>query len=163
MPWIDECTEILRVLINDLDDSAYKYNDNTLEQVILTSARYVVQEINLGENYTVNFLGGTITPDPSSDYTFLNFIILKAACLTNVWTFNEKAAQEGLRAKCGPAELSVRASSEIISGLLDKGPCKTYEDLKTQQNFGNLGKAILSPFISNYFLPLDSFSGRYSR
>lgn len=164
MSWLDESTEILRVLINDLDDSDYKYTDNTLEQTLLVAARYVVQEINLGTDYTVNFLGGSVSPDPSSDYIFLNFMILKAACLTNVWTFNEKALVEGIAAKCGNfAQLSVKAGNDIVLGLINNGPCKTYQELMTQQNFGGLGKAVLTPFVSNYFLPLDSFSGRYLR
>lgn len=158
MAWLDESTEILRVLINDLDDSDYKYTDNTLEQTLLVAARYVIQEINLGTNYTVNFLGGSVSPDPSSDYTFLNFMILKAACLTNVWTFNEKAIVEGIMARCGNyAQLSVKAGGDIVLALLDKGPCAVYQELKTQHNFGNtnIHKAVLSPFLSNTFLPFN--------
>lgn len=157
MAWIDESTEILRVLINDLDESDYQYSDNILEQTLLVAARYVVQEVNLATSYTVNFLGGSISPDPSGDYTFLNFVILKAACLTNVWTFNEKAVVEGIMARCGNyAQLSVKAGGDIILALLDKGPCKTYEELKIQQNFGSLTKAVLTPFTSNTFIPITN-------
>jgi len=156
MAWLQEATEILRVLINDLSDTP-TYEDNILEQTLLAAARYVVQDITLSTAYSVDFIGGSISPDPSDDDIFLNFVILKAACLTNVWQFNNKAALDGLSAKCGPAALTVKASTDIVLGLLRDGYCKTYEMLKTQNNFGNtqICKGILSPFVSNNYLPMN--------
>lgn len=159
--WLEESTEVLRVLINDMSD-APTYNDNTLEQMILAGAKYVVQEIRLETSYTVNFLGGSITPDPSNDNTFLNFIILKAACLNQHWKFNESAIANGIKAKLGPAELSIDIAPSILITLLTYGPCKTYEELRDQSRFGSIGslRAILSPFISNTYLPENNYNYR---
>ena len=158
MSWQDESTEILRILINDFGSSP-QYSDEDLEQLLLVSARYVIQEVNLSTNYTVNFGTGSITPDPSDDHIFLNFMILKSACMTNTWQFNTKAIQDGISAKCGPSTLTVSANALLVLGLINNGPCKTYDELVTQHNFGQLSdgvKAIFSPFISNTFLPDDT-------
>jgi hypothetical protein len=153
MSWQDESTEILRILINDFSNSP-NYSDETLEQLLLASARYVVQEINLTTSYTVNFFEGSISPSPDNDHDFLNFMILKAACLTNTWAFNTKAIQDGILARCGPSELRVQGNADILLGLVNQGPCKTYQDLMTQYNFGQITvKGIFSPFTSNQFLP----------
>lgn len=157
MSWQDESTEILRILINDFSGTP-QYSDEDLEQLLLVSARYVIQDVNLATNYTVNFMSGTITPDPSNDHIFLNFVILKSACMTNTWQFNTKAIQDGISAKCGPATLAVNSNAFLILGLINNGPCKTYEELVLQHNFGQISenvKAIFSPFISNTFLPND--------
>lgn len=152
MSWQDESVEVLRILINDFT-APTTYSDEDLEQLLLVSARYVIQELNLTTTYTIDFSAGTITPEP--DLILINFMVLKAACLTNTWTFNSKAIMEGITAKCGPAVMTVKSDANLILGLLQQGPCKTYEELKMQYNFGNpdIIKGILSPFISNTFLP----------
>lgn len=154
MAWLQEATEILRILINDLTEEP-TYEDNILEQTLLVAARYVAQEINFTTDYTVSFINASVTPDPSSDLEFINFTVLKAACLTNQWNFNQKAMAEGIKAKCGPAELTVSSSAGVLLGLIEKGPCKTYDELKQQSNFGNIDiiRGILTPFASNTFLP----------
>ena len=155
MAWNDEATEILRILINDWGDEP-TYDDNTLGQLLLAAARYVVQEISLSTAYVVDFLGGTITPDPSNDNIFLNFVILRAACLTDRWKFNEQAIIQGVKAKLGVSEINVgNQGGAVLLSLLKDGACKTYDQLKLDYQFGNtdLIRGILSPFISNLFIP----------
>ena len=45
--------------------------------------------------------------------------------------------------------------------LIDVGPCKAYETLKDENNFGGVNtiQAVMSPFKSNSFYPEDSLSG----
>jgi len=151
--WQDEGVEILRILINDFSDTP-NYTDEILEQTLLVAARYVVQEVNLSSNYSINFLAGSIIPEPED--ILLNFMVLKAACLTNTWAFNSKAIMDGITAKCGPyAQMSVKSDAMLILGLLREGPCKTYDELVNQYNFGNADiiRGILSPFCSNQFIP----------
>lgn len=159
--WLDESTEILRILINDLSESP-TYTDNTLEQVILVAARYVVQEVRLDTTYTVDFLGGEISPDPSEDADFLNFIILKGACVIGKWKFDELAYVQGIKAKLGPAELSVNPGGAVLLNTISQGPCATFETLKQQFNFGGIAsiRGILSPFISNTY-QIDNDYGRF--
>lgn len=160
--WLDEATEILRVLINDMGNNP-TYNDNTLEQLILVGAKYVAQEIKLSTVYTVDFLGGTISPDPSNDSDFLNFIVLKGACMTAKWKFDEIAYVQGIKAKLGPAEISVNSPGAVLLATFKEGPCATYEELKLQYNFGRITsiRGILSPFVSNQYQVDNVYIGRF--
>lgn len=155
MSWQDESINILRILINDFT-SPETYSSGTLTNLLFASARYVVQEVNLTTDYTVDYTNQSITPDPSGDYDFQNFMILKAACLTNTWSFNAKAIQEGITARLGPAQLNIKGTPEIVLGLIREGPCATYQQLMDQFNFGNISvKGIFTPFTSNTFIPTD--------
>lgn len=156
MSWQDQAIQILRVLINDLSDEP-TYQDDILEMTLRTAAVLVNQDITIFGNYTVSMIACDIIPDPSNDEVFINFIVLKAACIISNWKFNDKAIIEGLRARCGPAELQVSAGSTVLLGLIKEGPCKTYDQLKIQAEFGNITaiRGILGPFVSNVFRPLD--------
>ena len=155
MSWQSISIQLLRTLINDLSDDS-TYNDDILEMTLRTAASYV--NLELGFSYTVNLTCGDITPDPVSDNVFINFVVLKAACIINGWHFQEKSLVQGIRARCGPAELQVNTGSSILLALLTEGPCRLYEQLREQYLFGNVDsiKAILSPFVSNNFLPTNS-------
>ena len=157
MSWQNISLQILRTLINDLSDDPI-YEDDILEMTLRTAASFVKQEVHLSTNYTINLNCGDISPDPSSDEEFINFTVLKAACIINGWAFQKKVAVEGIKAKCGPVEFGVSASRNAL-GLLEDSFCKTYEDLVNQYNWGNINniKAVLSPFISNKFDPEGIF------
>lgn len=159
--WLTESIAILRVLINDIGTTP-TYDDATLQQILFVAARYVVQEVRLNTQYTVDFTGATITPDPSDDADFLNFMILKGACIVGKWKFDELAYVQGIKAKLGPAELSVNPGGMVLINTLSQGPCATYETLKQQFNFGGIGsiRGILSPFVSNTYQP-DNDYGRF--
>lgn len=154
MAWTDLALTPLRILINDFT-SPYTYDDSTLTQLLFVAATYVDKEVSLSIDYTFDYAGFDITPDPIDDDVFFSLIILKAACLTNTWQFNSKAIMDGITAKCGPAQMTVKSDANLVLGLLKEGPCKTYEELVNQYNFGNpdIIRGILSPFISNTFLP----------
>lgn len=160
--WQDEGVEILRILINDFS-STPTYTDETLGQLLIVAARYVSEEVNFPTIYSSNLLNGTITPDPSDDSTFLNFMVIKAACLTNQWKFDEMAMLQGIKTKLGPAEISVDTSSSILMSFLKDGACKTYQGLMDDYNFGRIGsiKGIFSPFVSNNFLGNNYYVGRF--
>ena len=161
MSWQSVSIQILRTLINDLSDSP-TYQDDILEMLLRTSASYVKQEIQLTTTYTISLSCGDITPDPSSDETFLNFIVLKAACIINNWKFDEKVAIEGIKAKCGPAELQVNAGQATLLAFLKEGYCKIYDRLRMEHNMGvstNI-KGIFGPFRSNLYNPSTSFLSR---
>lgn len=154
MSWTDNALMPLRILINDFT-IPYNYDDNSLKQLLFVAGVYVAKELNLPTTYSFTYSTYIVTPDPSNDEIFTSMTILKAACLTNTWNFNSKAIMDGISAKCGPAQMTVKSDGRLLLGLLTEGPCKAYEDLKTQFNFGNpdIIKGILSPFISNTFLP----------
>lgn len=157
MTWLSDSIIPLRVLINDMTSGTY--TDATLTTILLTSAMYVDQEVNLSIDYAVDFTLQSVTPDPSTDQDFINFTVLKAACLVNNNKYIDKINVEGIRARCGPAELQITAGRTTLLALLNEGPCKTYENLKDSFNFGhsNEVRGILSPFTSNNYIPSESY------
>lgn len=151
---------MVRILINDMS-STPTYSDERLQQLIVVAARYVVQEIDFDVTYTVGVSVPSISPDPTSadtlDDVFANFVVLKAACLSDQSLFRTKALMEGITARCGPATLSVLGHLPGFKQLLNEGPCAAYTEFKRQYYLGNARgvRAIMSPFVSNEFNPDD--------
>lgn len=159
--WLDHTIIPLRVIIGDYKAEP-TYTDERLHELMIVAATLVKQEISFTTSYTVSVPLLTITPDPVDDEDFRIFIVLKAACLADQSTFRAKALLEGIRAALGPASLSVAGNLKGFQYLLENGPCKTYQEMKTQYIFGNAAyvRAILSPFAGNNFDPsrLGGFS-----
>ncbi len=162
MAWDTTLVTMVRVLINDLGSPPI-YSDARLQQLIAVAAIYVAQEIQFPTAYTIDVSVPSITPDPTLTETldddYSAFIVLKAACLTDQSTLRSKIALQGIRARLGPAELQIDNSDSFFK-MLSAGPCGAYNELKMQYLFGGKGfartiKAILSPFVSNTFDPMD--------
>ncbi len=155
--WQDETIPFLRVLINDMDGTSYEFSDNRLQDTLLVAARYITQEIAFTTTYVVSFADSTIAPDPSvaPDAVFMNFMVLKAACIIDVGSARLAAMTSGLEAKCGPGVMRTLRRMEGFGTLLNEGSCATYEQLKTEYRFGNIEwiKGILSPFVNAGFIP----------
>jgi hypothetical protein len=155
MAWKSEMVLMLRGLISDFDKTSY--TDDRLQQLLVIAAHYVRQEVDFTQTYTISVTAKTISPDPCSStnadkQAFTNFTVLKAACLTDWSTYRSKALSSGIRARCGPAQLETLQHLKGFRDLIDFGPCKAYETLKEEHEFGNYTlKAILSPFTSSNF------------
>ena len=155
----------LRVLINDTE-SPQVYTDARLDTILAVSAMYVKHEIDFDRTFTINIATPDISPDPMAsgasvnDGIFANFVILKAACTADTSTFRTKSLAAGISARCGPAVLATAGHLQGFRDLIDFGPCKAYETLKKEHEFGNYTiKAVLSPFISSNFDPHTLFNG----
>lgn len=173
--WQQESVIQLRVLINDLCYPP-QYTDGRLLQVLLVAAKYIIQELYFtyysylsynssagGSIYNVNIPNMTLTPDPTAqnDYTFVNMMTLKAACMIDQNALRAKAALAGLRANIGPASLNTEGYLKGFQYILEHGYCSVYDELKTQYAFGSpqIISAVLGPFSNNKFdARLISFS-----
>jgi len=166
MAWQEELGTMLRVLLDDCDDEQ-TYSDSRLEQLLVLAARYVQQEVSFSTTYTISMTSVTISPDPTVtatlDDAFSNFTVLKAACLMDWNTFRQKALVAGVKARCGPAILETTEHMRGFKDLVTEGPCKAYNTLKDEYQFGNIEniRAVLSPFRGNNFDP--SSLGGYRR
>jgi len=158
MAWQDITIGIVRILINDFNNDNYDYSDDRLMQTLVVAAQLVNQEIDFSTSYTIDIPLVTISPDPSSDAAFINFISLKAACIIDQSAFRTKATISGLKAKCGPAILETVYHLQGFKDLVNFGPCKAYQTLREEWMFGNaqVVEAVLSPFVSNNFYPQNS-------
>ncbi len=159
MAWSDSMLVMLRVTINDLDSGDYTYSDDQLKQMLVVAAKYVVTDISLPNSYTINVVTPDISPDPATlnDDIFIDFVVLKAACLLDQAGLRSGAAIGGVKAVLGPATLDVDGEGKIAGylELIKQGPCKLYSDLKKQYGFmgANSIRAVISPFVSNLFDP----------
>jgi hypothetical protein len=156
MSWQTEIIPLVRVLINDIADPP-TYSDDRLIQTILVASKYVQFDTNLDNEYQVDIINQTITPDPANnkDEIFLCVVGLKTACIIDQSSFRTKAALEGIRAALGPAQLSTAGHLAGFKEILEHGPCKLYEDLTEHWDVQNATAvaAVLSPFVGNKFDP----------
>ena len=158
--WQNTSLIMLRTMLNDAGCGETKYTNSRLEQLLITSAYFLPIDINFASNYIVDVEQNTITPDPigqQDGIEFINFMVLKAACISDEGNFRNSALLQGVQARCGPAVLNTSAYGQYLKELLTAGPCKSYEDLKDGYNFSYEGKrilrAVMSPFVSNDFYP----------
>ncbi len=150
---------MLRVVINDLDETDYTYTNTRLESVIGTASFFVNREMEL--DYTVDVNGPDITPNPFDSLTdrdataFINLTIIKSACLIDMGTFRTKAMIAGLEAKCGPSSLQTLKHLDGFKQLIELGPCGAYDTALRDYKLGGgrLCEIILSPFVNDNFEP----------
>lgn len=158
MYWQLELPLIVRGLVGDLSDPP-TYSDERINQIAIVASQYIVSEINLNIEYSVDILNNTITPDPSNpnsrDKDFISLWGLKTACLIDQSALRTRAVTSGIRTALGPAVLDIDASVDGYKVLLENGPCKVYDKLRLEYNIGNSAmlRAILSPFVGNNFDP----------
>lgn len=168
MSWQIEIPIIVRSLINDLSDTP-TYSDERIQQLIVVAAQYVVREISLSTEYSINIVTPDIIPDPTllenKDQDFIGFVSLKSACILDQSSLRTRAAMEGVRAALGPASIAV-GTSNSYSTILSQGPCSAYDKLRIEHQLGNssLLRAVLSPFVGNNFDPTNlNYQGDYRR
>lgn len=156
MYWQTEIPIIVRSLINDFEET---YSNDRIIQLTTVAAKYVVLDLNLDRDYSIDVVNNLITPDPcdndNRDDTFVSFVALRASCFLDQSTFRTKAANEGIKTSLGSASLQVSGNLAGYKTVLDVGPCSIYEHLKQQHNIGNASaiSAVLSPFVGNNFDP----------
>lgn len=145
------------------------YTDKRLEELLITSAYFLPLQVNFITDYSINVETKTITPDPISNEQdgreFINFMVLKSACLTDESAFRNAALLQGVTARLGPATIQTSSYGVELKELLSKGPCGVLDDLIQKYNFTYEGKgiirAILSPFVGNDYDPNTADVGSY--
>jgi len=158
--WQNTSLMILRTMLDDSGCDSTTYTNKRLSELLITAAYFLPIDINFKTSYVVDVEAESITPTPigqDDEGEFINFMVLKAACMVDESNFRNRALLQGVKARCGPAVLETNAYGQYLLELLEAGPCKTYQTLKDEYNFGYEGgtiiKAIMSPFVSNDFDP----------
>ncbi len=150
MAWQDEMIPMLRIIINDFSETP-DYNDGQLTQVLTVAAKYVSQEISTTNTYVIT-MGCTIAPDPTElgDDAFVNFVVLKAACLIDQGKLRTAAMSAGIKAVCGHATLDTMGQLSGFKDIINMTACEMYEQLKQDWNFGggmfNVCRFVLGPY-----------------
>lgn len=152
MAWFNETIEIVRVLINDLDETP-EFSDDRLERVILVAAFQVNNTADFTQTFTVDITGGTISPDPTlsatKDESFVNLVCLKAGCIIERGAVT-KAAGNAIIAREGSSSINLASVAAARQKILESGGlCSVYDEALTDYMFTSntvAGAAIMSPF-----------------
>jgi len=163
--WLSIARTMLRTMLNDAGASSY--TNSRLDDMLIASAYLIVSDINFITTYSVNIQDETVSPDPSvtSDdgSDFISLVVLRAACMSDESAFRTAALMQGVQARCGPATLNTSAYGQYLREIFKDGPCKAYDTLKYEYNFGYDGKrvvrAVMGPFVSNTFQPPNGEAG----
>ncbi|NDB57585.1 hypothetical protein EB001_03970 [bacterium] len=167
MHWQSHTNLMVRTLVNDLDDTNYKYSDERINSTVAVSAQLVILELDFKSMYTVDVIDQTIEPDPIDDNVFINLVVYRAAILIVGGEVKSEAAN-AISIKDGPSAIDLRGVSSTLLTLY-KYLSDKYDSIA--QNYGysaNLGNAILGPYSpgSDYIVRTFNdydFRGNYFR
>lgn len=145
MAWQTTIVPIVRGLIFDVI-SPYTYSDERLEEIIIVASILTIQEVDFSITYTINIESQTISPDPSSDTSFLALVSLKTACIIGQGE-HRTASRTSIAVKDGPSSIDNRDSAKNL-GALASSMCATYSKAKFAYQSGDIsvGKAIVGPY-----------------
>ena len=158
--WQNTSLIMLRTMLNDAGCDAVRYPPQRLSDLLITAAYFLPLDINFSSDFVVNVETRTITPNPidqADGDEFINFMVLRAACMADEGNFRTAALAQGVSARLGPASLTTSNYGQYLHMLLEEGPCKTYDRLVEVYNVSYEGskviRAVLSPFVSNNYDP----------
>jgi hypothetical protein len=152
MAWQTDATELLRVLINDLD-CTQTYSDERLLRVLIASSYQLLRKAAFSQSFVVNISKQTITPDPTdttngtNDENFINLMCLKAACIIDTGSAI-KAANNAIAGKDLDVAFDLKGVATSTLALLDKGYCATFEAAFDEYLAGSgvISAAVMGPF-----------------
>ena len=158
--WQNTSLIMLRTMLNAAGCDAVRYPPQRLSDLLITAAYFLPLDINFSTAFVVDVEARTITPNPidqTDGDEFINFMVLRAACLADEGNFRTAALAQGVSARLGPASLQTSNYGQYLHMLLKEGPCRTYERLVEIYNVSYEGskviRAVLSPFAANNYDP----------
>lgn len=154
MSWQTELVELTRLLLGDLDGTAY--SDHNIQRLVVGAAMFVSQDAEFTQDFSADLENLDITPDPTDsvndtrDVAFMNLTAIKAACIVNrgdVW----RTTGRGILIKdIGALTIDKReAAKNKIALLLKGGWCPVYDTELKAHLRGTAevaGAAIMGPF-----------------
>lgn len=152
--WETELVTLLRLIIDDMDPTAYRYTDERLGVVVINAALLVLMDVDFDNKYVIDLDAGTIVPDPANratntrDDVFLNLAVLRAACFVDT-SETRLASKQAIDIQDGSSRISLKGTLEGRLKLLEIGPCAAYKVARDEYRAGNrytAGEAILGPY-----------------
>lgn len=150
MSWQGQISTMVRHMINDVDQTNYKYSVSRLETTILVAAQLVSQDMDFDNDYVVNVEQSTLTPDPTDtdtkDNAFINLTTLKTACVI-IGSEVRSEASNAISIKDGPSAIDLRGVANTLN-VLYKDLCEKYDQLTYDYVAGGslAGQVILGPY-----------------
>lgn len=111
----------LRVLMQDLDFSNANYAEESLIDIICTSAKFVSSDAGLDTKYSINTAMTTISPDPLAapeDEFFTYLVLLRAqlSILTGEW---RKSVRKSISVQLGRVQINTAVGVSLYKDLID--------------------------------------------
>lgn len=149
MSWQTELSTIVRHIINDTDQTSYKYSDSRLETTILVAAQLVSLDLDFKNIYNIDISNGILEPDPTDnsikDSAFINLVSMKTACII-IGSEVKIEAGNAISVKDGASAIDLRGVSSTLSALYND-ICGKYQAMADDYKFtGETGQAILGPY-----------------
>ncbi len=146
--WKTEMTTLLRYVINDADENTREFTDERLCSLLITSAHLTLGVVDFPSDYKVDIPNSGIAPDPTAgerDSSFINLVILKAACLLAQGEYR-KASNQGMVIRDGPSSIDARGMVAAKKELAEES-CSRYTKAEFEFRLGNsnVGEAIIGP------------------
>jgi hypothetical protein len=158
MSWQGQLSIMVRHLVNDLDETSYKYSDSRIEKAILVSSFLVTNDADFSNNYSINVEQCSISPDPTDSDTkddpFVALTAMKTA-LTIIGSEIRSESSNAISIKDGPSAIDLRGVASTLT-VLYKDLSEKYDSMITDYTAGSSlgGQAILGPYApgSDYIL-----------
>lgn len=152
LSWQTDCVEILRNLINDVEEPR-RFSDDRLTRVLVVGAFQLLRNASFNQSFVVDVSQQLISPDPTdrdagtNDENFVNLICLKAACIIDSGAAT-LAAQKAFSVKDMVTQVDLRDVATATLALLDKGYCADFDEILNNYLSGDgaLCAAVVSPF-----------------
>lgn len=148
MSWRSQIPLIVRYLINDVDNTNYKYSDERIETSVLVASQLLTIETDFGSMYSIDIANGNLSPDPfdTQDNAFINLSALKTACII-VGSELKTEASNAISIKDGPSAIDLRGVASTLS-VLYKDLSDKYSKMLLDYRAGGsiVGQAVLGPY-----------------
>ena len=150
MSWQGQMSTVVRYLIDDVDQTKYKYAPKRIETSLLVASQLVIMQADFNNTYTVNVESCKLSPDPSDaetlDLPFMNLTCLRAACIIVGSEIRSESAN-AIAIKDGPSSIDLRGVTATLTTLY-KDLSDRYDKLLLDYKAGNsvAGQAILGPY-----------------
>jgi len=143
--WKTEMTTLLRYVINDADETAREFTDERLCSLLVSSAHLTLGVVDFPANYTVDIPNSGISPTPTNDKSFVNLVVLKAACLLAKGEYRS-STNHAIVVRDGPSTVDPRGMVAAKKEMMDMA-CANYEQAELEYRLGNsnVGEAIIGP------------------
>ena len=143
--WKTEMTSLFRYVINDVDETTREFTDERLCSLLVSSAHLTLGVVDFPSDYTVDIPNSGISPNPTNDTSFVNLVVLKAACLLATGEYRS-ATNQGIVVRDGPSSVDPRAMVTAKKGMMDSA-CANYQKAELEYRLGNskAGEAIIGP------------------
>lgn len=145
---MDAIILMTRGIIGDFGPT-YTYSDERIQQVLTAAGLYLTSITSFADTYIIDMSGGTITPDPLNDNSFIVLCAWKTACMISTYELRNSS---GIVMKDGPSMIDTKGTSQNMKAGM-ASICETFDSMMLDylvngglSGTGGVGAAILGPY-----------------